>query len=201
MPAYLPQVLLILEIGSVVLVLTYLYFAVRQNAVAWIFGLAASVFSALFFYRQMYFGSMGLNVVYGLQAILGYYHWKWLDPDRKPAFRMPLNRHLLLILGCAGFAFVLRFLFAHLSVGDLMFWDLLLAGGSIAATFLEIRKDSSCWYYWMLCNAAYAVLYFTSSANGNTAYLYATLMLLLAVFSWFGLRAWKRPASDAAHKL
>lgn len=201
MPSYLPQVLIILEIGSVLFVLSYLYFAVRQNAVAWIFGLAASVLSALFFYKQMFLGSMGLNMVYGLQAILGYYHWKWQDPDRRPAFRLPIARHVFLILGCTGSAFLLRTLFVHLSVSDLMFWDLLLAGGSIAATFLEIRKDSSCWYYWMVCNSAYAVLYFTSSSDGKTAYLYALLMALLAVFSWFGLNAWKRSASDTNHQL
>lgn len=179
------------------MVLIYLYFAVKRNPVAWIFGLSASVLSTLLFYQQNLFGSMMLNIIYGLQAVIGYWHWKWLQPDRRPAFRTNLMRHLALVLLCFMAAYGLNKYLNNAGFREFIYWDILLALGSITATFLEIRKDTACWIYWIICNAAYSVLYFTISGS---MMLYAFLMLFLAVFSGFALRTWMRSESGEQFK-
>lgn len=185
--------LLLLEIVSVLMVLTYLYFAVKRNAIAWIFGLLASVLSSLLFFQQNLYGSMMLNVIYGLQAIMGYWHWKWLQPDRRPAFRTNLTTHLALVLFCFIASFALIKYLNNAGFREFIYWDLLLAFGSITATFLEIRKDTACWIYWIICNAAYSLLYLTTAGS---MMLYAFLMLFLSVFSGFALKTWMRSESD-----
>ena len=78
MIASLPQVLLLLEIGAVVMILLYMFYAAKQQAIAWLFGIAASVLSVFLFYFQHYWGSLFLNLVYCVQGVLGYLNWKFV---------------------------------------------------------------------------------------------------------------------------
>lgn len=69
--------------------------------------------------------------------------------------------------------------------------DIVLAGGSILATYLEIRKDTSCWWYWIVCNIGYAILYLTQDAD-SVMYLYSGLMIVLAIFSYMAKKSWEK---------
>lgn len=158
--------------------------------VAWLFGVLSGLLSVLLFYGNGYYGSMVLNAIYVLQGILGYFHWKWLNPDLKVAYRFNLLQHLFIVLLCPLIALLFLSVFGSLGFKDLYFWDLLFAAGSIVATWLEIRKDIACWIYWMVCNSAYAVLYWVNLNGLEPMYLYAALMLFLAVFSGFAMRTW-----------
>jgi len=189
----LPQVLFIIEILSVLLTLIYLYFAAKKNASAWIFGVVASILGAYMFFEQHLPGSAVLNIVYGVQGIIGYINWKKFISDKQPAYDLKWTSHIFWILSCIMLSLLVFKGLMMLDYHDFLYADILLAMGSIVATSLEIRKDTSCWWYWMVCNIAYATLYLWQSLQtGQTLYLYALLMLGLAIFSYAAKRAWEK---------
>ena len=187
----MPQVLNILELGSVVSVLIYLFFASKGKSVAWIFGIIASTLSAVFFFKQNYLGSGFLNIIYGIQGVIGFLNWRFFNKEFSPGFKWNLFKHLLAWVFCISvFYFVIQ-LAASFNFNEFSNADILLACFSILATTLEIKKDTSCWYYWIISNLCYAYLYF-KNPNGENMFYYASLMLFLAGFSYFALRAWKK---------
>jgi nicotinamide mononucleotide transporter len=190
--AYLPQVLIVLEISSVVCVLAYIYLASKRNANAWLFGIIASILSVVLFFRQDYIGSAVLNVIYGLLGVLGYLQWKFIQPNKVASYDIKLRTHFYVVVICILLTLGLKFLFDSIGYDQFIFWDILLATGSIAATYLEIKKDTSCWWYWVICNIGYFALYLFPSNGQDVMYYYAALMLFLAIFSWFAKIAWEK---------
>jgi nicotinamide mononucleotide transporter len=186
-------VLLLIEILSVCGTILYIYFAVKKKPAAWIFGTLASTLAVYLFFDTHLYGSGLLNIIYALQGIIGYINWRKYIADKQPSYQLRWYFHLLWALICILASLLLSWLFLTVFGGKIVYADILLATFSIFATSLEIRKDTSCWWYWITCNLAYAALYFWQSIEtGESLYLYAILMLGLAVFSYAGLKAWER---------
>lgn len=183
--------LYIIEIISVGLSLLYLYLATRRKAGAWVYGTLASVLSIYLFFQKGYYGSMALNIIYTIQGIIGFMNWKLFQPDKQPSYQALPKTHILLVASCILVSFTLYKIFTAYNFAEFIYADLLFALGSIVATTLEIRKDTSCWWYWILCNLGYTILYtYQSYSTGNSLYLYALLSLVFTVFSCFALMTW-----------
>jgi len=192
----LPQVLLLLEIGAVCMILLYIYYAAQQKPLAWLFGIAASVLSVVLFYFQHYWGSLFLNLIYCVQGILGYLNWKFVLEGKpiRQSLNLPLQMIAIAILSFLGYQ-VYQYLLKNTTL-ELNVFDCMLAAISIYATWLEIKKEMACWNIWILANLSYAVLYFVNATSGSM-YLYAALMLFLAMFSLKAKRAWQASLSES----
>lgn len=195
MIASLPQVLLLLEIGSVVMILLYMFYAAKQQAIAWLFGIAASVLSVFLFYFQQYWGSLFLNLVYCVQGVLGYLNWKFVVAGKQVRQGLSLMLQVWAIIVLSIGASALYYVLSQNTAMELNVFDVVLAALSIYATWLEVKKEMACWNIWILANLGYAVLYFVSASSGSM-YLYAALMVLLAVFSMMAKRAWQASLSE-----
>ena len=178
----------LLEIVSVLLLFIYMYFAYKQNSKAWLFGIAGSFLSTILFFNKGFYGSMFLNVIYVVQGFLGYFEWKWKSPNLLPSFKLKLKQHLLLVFASTTLAIGLIQWFKSLDFNEFSYIDIFLALLSILATYLEIKKEISCWWYWIFCNLSYSVLYLNIDKPENPLYFYSILMLSLAIFSWFASR-------------
>jgi nicotinamide mononucleotide transporter len=170
----------------------YLYFASKTQSIAWLFGICASVLSTVYFYQLGYFGSAVLNVIYAIQGVLGFVQWQWYLSDRQVDYFWNRQQHIgaVLIVVFISVLGILLCRFYHFNGFNSL--DIVLAAFSILATYLESKKDISCWNYWIVCNLAYALLYLYSSIQKpeDSMYLYSSLMLGLAVFSYYAKRAW-----------
>ncbi|MES2617507.1 MAG: nicotinamide mononucleotide transporter family protein [Bacteroidota bacterium] len=180
MPAYL-------EILSVAFSFLYLFFAIKQNALAWIFGIIASLLAIRLFYDNNNWGSIILNGVYVLQGIFGFLQWRFFEKNRSSNYYTPINYHLIFIFFTllSGTCIIVLFPSYLPTISNKI--DVYLAIGSVLATFLEIRKDISCWYYWITLNLGFTFLYLYQGLN-----LYAILMLVLGIFSVWALKEWTR---------
>jgi nicotinamide mononucleotide transporter PnuC len=189
-------VLLLLEIGAVCMILLYIYYAAQQKPLAWLFGIAASVLSAVLFYFQHYWGSLFLNLIYCVQGILGYLNWKFVLEGKpiRQSLNLPLQMIAIAILSFLGYQ-VYQYLLKNTTL-ELNVFDCMLAAISIYATWLEIKKEMACWNIWILANLSYAVLYFVNATSGSM-YLYSALMLFLAMFSFKAKRAWQASLSES----
>lgn len=183
--------LIVIEITSVILNLLYLLFAIRQHSGAWIFGIVASFLSMFLFYKNQYWGSVCLNGIYVLQGLFGFFQWQFYLKKTLPSFRISLQQHLLILAGIAALFTLILYISGFSTFHLYIKLDILLSIASIVATFLEIKKDISCWYYWIVLNLCFTLLY-----SLQHLYLYAGLMLILGVFSVFALREWKKNSTD-----
>ena len=204
--ASLPQVLLFLEISSVLCVLGYLYLVSKQRPNAWILGGMASLLSLVFFIQQHLYASAILNGIYALQAIKGYVNWTRKFADLQVAYRLSLRSHLLFLLIVLTIAIVFQWQFGMVhSSGTENKWsfnafylDILFGLVGVWATFLEIRKELSCWWYWMFSNLAYAILYGLQSAQGQAMFVYTCLMFFLFLFSVYVFYRWRQGLKTAS---
>jgi nicotinamide riboside transporter PnuC len=193
-------VLLFLEISSVVCVLAYLYLVSKQNANAWLFGGLASLLSLIFFYLQHLYASAFLNCIYAFQALIGYKIWRQVNQAKQPTYQWSWKPHFIALLVFILMGVLLNNSQALLTWSseqnlwyfNTLYLDILIGTLGVWATFLEIRKDLSCWWYWITSNLAYAVLYSIQCFQGAPMYAYTVLMYFLFGFSVYAQNQWTK---------
>lgn len=193
--ASLPQVLSFLEISAVVFALAYVYYASVQKPAAWIFGCFSAIFSFFFFWLSKLQGSAFLQLFYFSQGVLGFFNWKYLEPQRKASYRYSNTFHLLafiamIVVTILSYNAIDRFILDKNESPNIL--DIIFAVGSIWATYLETKKDIRCWWYWIACNLGYSALYLYSCFKGEQMYLYAGLMIFFTIFSIIALFRWEK---------
>jgi len=160
----------------------------RQNAWCWPFGLVNVLVYAVVFRDAKLYADMGLQVVYAVLCVYGW--WAWLRGAQGRPLRVARTPRpvLGLVLGAGvlfagGLGWVLR----NHTDAALPLWDAGTTSGSLVAQFLQTRKWIENWPLWIAVDAVYVGMYLAKDLY-LTAGLYA-LFLLLAVF---GLASWRR---------
>lgn len=169
------------------------WLTVKQQIWSWPIGLANNAFFIALFFQSRLFADMGLQVIYIILGVLGWY-W-WLRGGERHS-RLLVSRAsgrtvvvlaVIVAAGTWGLTLFLR------SVGDAApFLDALTTMLSLAAQYLLTRKLIENWYVWITADIIYIGLY-ASKGLPLTAVLYG-LFLGMCVM---GLREWRR--SLAAH--
>lgn len=119
-------------------------------------------------------------------GIAGYFNWKLIETEKPFKYHYHLFKHFLLIPVIIGLFFILQYLFQNHFLTFNQKFDLFLSIFSVLATFLEIKKDRACWWYWISINIGFTVLYSSQSLP-----FYSALMLIFAVFSAYALYQWR----------
>ena len=160
----------------------------RENIWNWPIGLANNLFFALLFWRARLFADMGLQGVYLILGIWGW--WQWLHGGKNHS-RLEVTRGtriewigimLFLLFGTWG----LRELLIAVN-GAAPFLDSLTTTLCLAAQYLLCRKRIENWWLWIAADLIYVPLYFQRHLP-LTALLYAGFIVLCGI----GLFRWKK---------
>lgn len=170
------------------------WFTVRQNIWCWPIGIANNVFFIILFWGARLYADMGLQVVYIVLSVLGWYWWL-KGGKQKTVLRVtsaPKREWLVIIpLAIVATELTRRYL---ASVGDAApFLDAATTVASLVAQYLLTRKYVENWYVWMAADVVYVGLY-VSRGLPLTAILYAVFFGMCVM----GLREWKRSRIAAA---
>lgn len=164
------------------------WLVVRQHILNWPLGLANNAVFIVLFLQARLFADMGLQLVYVVLGVLGWYWWLHGGEQRTQlnvARATPITLLVLAALvavGTGGLTLFLR------SVGDAApFLDAFTTALSLAAQYLLTRKLIENWYVWIVADIIYVGLYIAKGLP-LTAALYA-LFLGLCIL---GLREWQR---------
>ena len=164
------------------------WLVVRQHILNWPLGLANNAVFIVLFLQARLFADMGLQLVYVVLGVLGWYWWLHGGEQRTQLNVARATPTTLLVLaalvasGSGGLTLFLR------SVGDAApFLDALTTALSLAAQYLLTRKLIENWYVWIIADIIYVGLYIAKGLP-LTAALYA-LFLGLCIL---GLREWQR---------
>lgn len=180
-----------LELISFVLAVITVALNIRQNHWAWLFAIISSAAYGVVFYGARLYGDMGLQVVFIVVSIWGWYQWLHGGEGRQQLRVTSLGgagwlRAILAWL--VGFAVLSTFL-AKFTNTDVPHIDGFLTAGSLVGQVLLSRKKVQNWHVWIAVDVLYVGLYMFKGLM-LTAVLYA----LFCVMAVVGLRAWRKAA-------
>ena len=159
-------------------------------------GIANDIFFFVLFLQAGLFADMGLQVIYVLLALQGWYLWLRGGKNKTvlsvSSVSLPELGILVLItiLATAGMTFYLQ------SVQDSApFWDALTTMLSLVAQYMLNKKFLENWYGWILADLIYIPLYIY-----ERLYLTSAVYVLFLLMCLIGIRAWLQ-SKRAAHAL
>jgi nicotinamide mononucleotide transporter len=180
-----------LELISFVLSIITVVLNIRQNHWAWFFAIASSAMYGIVFFGARLYGDMGLQVVFVLVSMWGWYEWLYGGEQHKGlsvTHSTKVGWFWGIAAWLAGFAILALFL-AHFTNTDVPNIDGFLTAGSLLGQVLLSRKKVENWIVWIVVDILYVGLYVYKGLM-LTAILYAVFVALAAI----GLAAWYRSA-------
>ena len=191
------------EVLAVVLAVTYLVLAIRQNIWCW----AAAFISTLIYLYIMYEAKLYMESVLQLfylgMAVYGWYQWRNPGEGREElaVTTWPLRKHVIAIGSVLLLVFISGELLTRFSDAALPHLDSFTTWGAIVATFMVARKILENWIYWFVIDAVSVGLYLS-----RDLYFTAGLFVVYLVMIVIGYRSWRasmetplraEPAQDA----
>ncbi|MCB1692347.1 MAG: nicotinamide mononucleotide transporter [Pseudomonadales bacterium] len=177
-----------IELIAVVLAITYLLLAVRENIACWY---AAFVSTAIYFFifmRVHLYMESALQIYYLAMAVYGWYEWKRGAGDEgvsistwRPA------RHLQVVCTVIALSILTALALDRWTDARLPLLDSFTTWGAIVTTWMVARKILENWVYWLVIDSVSVYLYIDRS-------LYFTALLFIAylVIVVFGWIEWHR---------
>ncbi|WP_426102796.1 nicotinamide riboside transporter PnuC [Massilia sp. TSP1-1-2] len=181
-----------LELISFVLSVMTVVLNIRQLHWAWLFAIVSSATYAVVFYDARLYGDMGLQGVFIVVSVWGWYQWLHGGAARAPLAVTSCTPKSLVYcaIGWAiGFAILSVFL-ARYTDTDVPHIDGFLTAGSLVGQVLLSRKKVENWTVWIIVDILYVGLY-VYKGLALTAVLYALFVVLAGI----GLVAWQRDAA------
>lgn len=172
------------------------FLSTRQNIWSWPTAIVNVTLYTIVFYQGQLYGQMGLQTVYLVLSIYGWYQWLHGGEKRTELRVSRASLRLLAVLGalnvlaCVALAWLLRHTDAALP------WlDSALTTTSLIAQWMMTRKILENWVIWIVLDVVYVPM-FLSQGLYATAALYAAFLVL----AFMGLVEWRRsiPAPSPA---
>ncbi len=175
------------EIVAVVFGVVSVWLSTREHIVAWPTALVNTSLYAVIFWRAGIYANAGLQVLYFVLSVYGWYAWKYGGRDHTPLRVTRAHRgHWLLFvpLGIAA-TVVLALTLGRYTDAALPWLDSATTAASLVAQYLMTRKILENWVIWIAADVVYIGMYL-SQGLALTAGLYAAFLVLatMGFFSW-----------------
>ena len=183
-----------LELTAVIFGIVSVLLSVRQNIWSWPTGIInVSLFFVLFFKQGLY-SDMGLQTVYFILSVYGWYEWLYGGANRTELHvsRTPVRVYALLSAIGVVFWFALAQITRRLPGTALPYLDAALATGSLAAQWMMTRKLVENWALWIALDVVYVGMFIFKGL-----YLTAANYAVYLVLAVMGHVAWKRSLETA----
>jgi len=178
--------LLILELISVVLNITFLFLLIKEKKACWIYGILGSLSGAFVVYAQHLYSE---SILYAFYAVVGVYAWFIWNNKESNSFeiqRIKTSALVLVLLAGISLSLCLGYSMSKTDATK-PYLDALSTIFGVFATFLEIYKYYVAWFFWVIINLYSLWLYATSGLH-----FYAVQMLIYSVLSFYGLWQWNK---------
>jgi nicotinamide mononucleotide transporter len=179
-----------LEGTAVAFGLLSVWLSTQQKIWSWPTAIVNVGLYTVLFFREKLYADMGLQVVYLLLSVYGWYEWKFGGENRTELHVSRLTPRLAVALGALG-------LVGSLSLGTLLhrntdaslpYLDASLSVFSLIAQWMMTRKILENWALWIALDIVYVWMFVALKQLHFTAFQYAVFLALAAL----GLRDWSR---------
>ena len=177
-----------IEVTAALFGVASVYLSARQNVWNWPLGIINVTLYIFVFHEAKLYADMGLQAVYIVLAVYGWWHWLHggLNRGALRVSRAPRREITLLALAFVAGTATLSTLLARTTDASLPLADSALTAASLVAQYMMTRKYVECWLVWIVADAAYVAMFIYKSL-WPTAGLYL-LFTLLAIVGW---RQWR----------
>jgi nicotinamide mononucleotide transporter len=182
-----------LEVVAAIFGVVSVWLSTREHIASWPTAIVNVALYFVVFQRAKLYADMGLQVVYLLLSIYGWYEWKFGGAGRTelPVTRTSRRQAVTLSSLAACFAAAL----GSLTDAALPWVDSAAVATSLAAQWMMTRKLLENWLVWIAVDVVYVAMFVTKGLF-VTAVLYA-IFLVLATFGYSGWRrSWASHASS-----
>ena len=161
----------------------------RENVWCWPTGLINVGLYIIVFYQARLYADMGLQLVYVVLCIYGWYHWLHggKDHGKLQVSRVTARSLGVSFLVAVVFFLILGFVLARTTNADLPYLDSALASFSLVAQYFQTRKWIENWIVWIAVDIVYVGMYIYKQLY-LTAGLYAVFLVLAVV----GYSKWRQ---------
>jgi nicotinamide mononucleotide transporter len=184
-----------LEMVAAAFGIVSVWLSTREHIASWPTALVNVALYFVVFQRARLYADMGLQAIYFVLSLYGWYEWKYGGTGRTelPVSRTTRRQAFVLVpLGLAGSA-ALGLILMRRTDAALPWLDSALAVTSLLAQWMMTRKLLENWLVWIVADIAYVAM-FLSKALYVTAGLYF-VFLLLAFKGWIDWRrSWQSRA-------
>ncbi len=165
---------------------------VKENIWGWPIGIANNlVYIAVFFSAKLY-ADMGLQVVYIVISLYGWWNWLHHQPSKKAIIRrIGVGESTAIAIAVVIGAAFLRWLLAHHTDSTVPFWDGTTTAISLAAQYMLGRKHLENWLIWIGVDVVYIGLYIYKHLY-LTSFLYFIFLLMCVA----GYVQWRKAMSE-----
>jgi nicotinamide mononucleotide transporter len=168
-----------LELVAAVTGAVSVWLSVRQNIWSWPTAIVNVVLYAVVFWENKLYADMGLQVVYAVLSLYGWYEWQFGGEGRTElrVTRTPRQLGALLTLIAAVGSALLGTLLRHTTDAALPFMDSFLSSTSLVAQWMMTRKLLENWLVWIFVDVLYVGMFLFKGLY-LTAGLYAVFLAL-----------------------
>ncbi len=179
-----------LEGTAVAFGLVSVWLSTRENILSWPTAIVNVGLYAVLFQREKLYADMGLQVIYLILSVYGWYEWKFGGENKGELHVSRLTLRLALLLAAIGVAGSVSLgAFLHQQTdASLPYLDATLSVFSLVAQWMMTRKILENWALWIALDVVYVWMFVALKSLPFTAFQYS-VFLLLAVL---GLRDWRR---------
>jgi nicotinamide mononucleotide transporter len=178
--------LLILEITSVLLNITFLFLLIKEKKVCWIYGILGSLIGTYVVYSQNLYSESLLYVFYTLVGVYAWFVWHKQDGEVFIVKRIQRKHFFFILISGIVLSIGLGYSMSKTDASK-PYLDALSTIFGVFATFLEIHKYYLAWFFWIILNLYSLWLYGSSGL-----YFYAGQMIIYSGMSAFGLMNWRK---------
>jgi nicotinamide mononucleotide transporter len=184
-----------LELFAAVTGAVSVWLSVRQNIWSWPTAIVNVVLYTIVFWEAKLYADMGLQVVYAILSVYGWYEWLYGGTNRTELHvtRTPRPVAALLIVIAAAGSALLGILLHRTTDAALPFMDSFLSSTSLVAQWMMTKKLLENWLAWIAVDVLYVGMFVFKGLH-VTAALYA-VFLVLAVRGYVD---WRRSMAERA---
>ena len=178
----------ILEWGATISSLIYLYFAIKNKPICFVFGIIGSGIWAFVSYEAGLKFDASLQVFYVLISMLGIYRWKTGGHNNTelPITEYTPTKHASIIFSGVIISLVLIYLSSFVESINLPVLDAFTTVFLVIGTLLLIERKLSAWIYLVLADVIYIYIYGVTGL-----WLFVGMMVIYIVFGISGYFSWK----------
>ncbi len=168
-----------LELVAAVTGAVSVWLSVRQNIWSWPTAIVNVVLYAIVFYDARLYADMGLQVVYAVLSVYGWYEWLYGGEGRtvlRVTRTSPRIAAVLTLIAAAGSA-LLGTLLHRATDAALPFMDSFLSSTSLVAQWMMTKKLLENWLVWIAVDVLYVGMFLFKGLY-VTAGLYAVFLAL-----------------------
>lgn len=183
------------EIIAVVMGISYLILAMRENSWCWVAGfIGTCIFCVLFFNAKLYMES-GLQIYYAAMAVYGWWQWQYGGKDKHSLAisRWPLQNHVLAFSAIIILSGISGTLLANNTQATYPVLDSIVTWGSLVTTYMVARKILENWLYWVALDSLALCLYFNKGLYFTTG-----LFGVYVVLAMLGFYRWLNSSKEQA---